>query len=181
MEMACLDLINSEFRDFRGRWVRDDLQQTGWLEQYLARWSLQLETLPDSDTLAAFVELRILLRRMVEKLAKGHLSASDLDALNAYLLKSPSSCRLMRNGEEYRLELVSMTKDWNWVLAEIIASFAELLVNYEAFRIKICENPNCRWIFYDESRSHTRRFCTSNKCANLLKMRRFRARHRENA
>ena len=61
MEMACLDLINSEFRDFRGRWLRDDLLQAGWLEQFLDRWSLQIAMLPDSDILAVFVELRVLL------------------------------------------------------------------------------------------------------------------------
>ena len=178
METASLDLINSDFHDFRGRWARDDLHQPEWLEKFLARWSLQVPTPPDSSILAALVGLRALLRRIVEALASGQPSDNDLASLNSIMLKAPVGRRLTRDGKEFLLELVPLTKDWNWVLAEIAVSFAELLVDYEPFRLKVCENPTCRWIFYDESRSHTRRFCASNKCANLLKMRRFRARHR---
>jgi predicted RNA-binding Zn ribbon-like protein len=78
------------------------------------------------------------------------------------------------------LEVVPLKKDWDWVQVEIAASFAHLLVDYDRKRLKICANPNCRWIFYDESKSRTRRYCTPDKCANLLKVRRFRARRKNN-
>ncbi|HTD18809.1 MAG TPA: hypothetical protein VK667_04690, partial [Ktedonobacteraceae bacterium] len=38
MDALCLDFLNSEFRDFRGRWVKDQLLEAGWLEQFLIRW-----------------------------------------------------------------------------------------------------------------------------------------------
>src|SRR5207244_1417681 len=79
-------------------------------------------------------------------------------------------------GEKFELEMVPLARDWRWVMAEIAASFADLLAKHDSKRLKICENPNCRWIFYDESKSRTRRWCTNNKCANLWKVRRFRAR-----
>src|SRR5579859_189040 len=180
MNAACLDFLNSEFRDFRGRWVRDELQQPQWLEQFLARWDLSLATPPNPVALAAFMALRALLRRMVETLARGQFSANDLAELNAIFLKSPASRCLVWNGQEYCLELVPLKKDWNWVQAEIAASFADLAVNHDLRRLKICANANCRGVFYDESKSRTRRYCTTDKCANLLKVRRFRARHRNN-
>jgi predicted RNA-binding Zn ribbon-like protein len=180
MNAACLDLLNSEFRDFRGRWVRDELQQPQWLEQFLARWGLSVATPSNLTVLAALMALRAQLRRMVEALAHGQFSANDLAALNAILLKSPASRCVVWNGQEYCLELVPLKKDWDWIQAEIAASFADLVINHDLQRLKICANANCRWIFYDESKSRTRRYCSTDKCANLLKVRRFRARHRDN-
>ncbi len=181
MDAACLDFINSDFRDFRGRWIRDDLQRPEWLEQFLARWGLQVASPPDSTTLPALMGLRSLLRHMVETLANGQLSDKDLAALNTVLLKAPSNRQLVRDGKGYQLELVPLKRDWDWVQAEIVASFAELLVDHGPQRLKVCQNTTCRWIFYDESKSRTRRYCATDKCANLLKVRRFRARHKDEA
>ncbi len=178
MNTAFLDFVNSEFRDFRGRWVRDDLQQPGWLEQFLVRWNLQVSSPPDPVTMRSLVALRSLLWHIIETLANGRLSDNDQAELNVILLGSASVRRLVRDEKGYRLELVPLKKDWTWVQTEIVASFADLLIHHDPRRLKICQNTNCRWIFYDESKSRTRRYCTTNKCANLLKVRRYRARHK---
>ncbi len=179
MDVLCLDFLNSEFRDFRGRWVKDQLLEAEWLENFLIRWNLQPQSPSEPPPQADLLKLRSLLRRMAEALASSHPSESELSELNMFLLAAPVSLQLVRQGEQYQLEQVPQRKDWNWVLVKIAASFAELLVEHDPHRLKVCENTHCRGIFYDESKSHTRRFCTSNKCANLVKMRRFRSRHRE--
>lgn len=182
MNAASLDFINSEFRDFRGRWARDDLQRPEWLEQFLIRWGLLIGDLPDLTTMDELIVLRSLLRHMVEALSRGQISDDDLAALNTILRAAPSIRHLSRNNEiegyKYQLDLVPLKKDWSWVQAEIVASFADLLIHHDSQRLKICQNANCRWIFYDESKSRTRRYCSVDKCANLMKVRRFRARRR---
>jgi len=180
MDAICLDFINSEFRDFRGRWVRDDLQQPGWLEQFLVKWGLRVDQPPDAETLTTLIALRTLLNSMIEALVEGQIADHDQAALNAVLLKMPLSRCLMKDGEGYKLEMVPLKKDWDWVQAEIAASFAHLLAYHDPRRLKVCANSNCRWVFYDESKSRTRLYCTPDKCANLLKARRFRARHKNN-
>ncbi len=180
MDTLCIDFINSEFRDFRGRWVRDDLQQPGWLEQFLVKWGLQVDRPPDGATLTTLVTLRALLRSMIEALAEGQITDHDQAALNAVLLKMPLSRYLIKDTEGYRLEMVPLKKDWDWVQAEIAASFAHLLAYHDPRRLKICANTNCLGVFYDESKSRTKLYCTADKCANLLKARRFRARHKNN-
>ena len=180
MDAICLDFINSEFRDFRGRWVRDDLQQPGWLEQFLVKWGLRVDQPPDAETLTTLIALRTLLNSMIEALVEGQIADHDQAALNAVLLKMPLSRRLMKDREGYKLEMVPLKKDWDWVQAEIAASFAHLLAYHDPRRLKVCANSNCRWVFYDESKSRTRLYCTPDKCANLLKARRFRARHKNN-
>lgn len=179
MESMCIDFINSEFRDFRGRWVRDDLFQPGWLDQFLSRWGLQVEDPLEATTQTALLVLRTLLRHMIETLANSHISAEDLAAFNAILSRPSLKRSLAITQAGYAMEIVPEKKDWDWVQAEIAASFAHLLTDHEPERIKICANPNCLGIFYDESKSRTRRYCTPEKCGNLLKIRRFRARQRE--
>ncbi len=178
MDSICLDFINSEFHDFRGRWVRDDLQQPGWLEHFLVKWGLQVDRSPNAATITTLVALRTLLRTMIEALVEGQIADHDQAALNVVLLKMPLNRRLIKDTEGYRLEMVPLKRDWDWVQAEVAASFAHLLANQDPRRLKICANTNCRGVFYDESKSRTKLYCTSDKCANLLKARRFRARHK---
>jgi predicted RNA-binding Zn ribbon-like protein len=178
MDSICLDFINSEFRDFRGRWVRDDLQQPGWLEHFLVKWGLQVDRSPNAAIITTLIALRTLLRSMIEALVEGQIADHDQAALNVVLLKMPLNRRLMKDTEGYRLEMVPLKRDWDWVQAEVAASFAHLLANQDPRRLKICANTNCRGVFYDESKSRTKLYCTSDKCANLLKARRYRARHK---
>ena len=177
MEVLCVDFINSEFRDFRGRWVRDDLQQPGWMEQFLTKWGLHVEQSPDAAILATLIALRTLLRSIIETLGEGTITEQDQAALNAILLKMPLCRHLKKDAHGYQLEMVPLKKDWDWVQAEIAASFAHVLAYHDPKRLKICANTYCRGIFYDESKSRTKLYCTPEKCANLWKARRYRARH----
>ncbi|MDU5948649.1 MAG: CGNR zinc finger domain-containing protein [Paenibacillus macerans] len=66
--------------------------------------------------------------------------------------------------------------EWRQVLAEVAASFGQTVSQGEAGRIRVCDNPDCRWIFYDETRNRTKKYCDDKMCGNLMKVRRFRAR-----
>ncbi|HXZ06086.1 MAG TPA: CGNR zinc finger domain-containing protein [Ktedonobacteraceae bacterium] len=180
MEAICVDFINSEFRDFRGRWVRDDLQQSGWIEQFLTKWGLQVDYLPDAAMLTKMVSLRTLLRSMIETLGEGTITELDQAALNAIMLKMPLCRHLEKDANGYQLEMMPFKKDWDWIQAEIAASFAHILAYHDPRRLKICANAYCRGIFYDESKSRSKLYCTPEKCANLWKARRYRARHKNN-
>ena len=89
MEALCVDFINSEFRDFRGRWMRDDLQQPGWMDQFLTKWGLLVEQPPDTDVLSTLVSLRTFLRSMIETLVDGKITEQDQATLNSIMLKMP--------------------------------------------------------------------------------------------
>ena len=178
MDAIYIDFMNSEFRDFRGRWVRDDLQQPGWLEHFLIKWRLQVENSPDTAILTTLVALRTLLRSILEASVEGRITDHDQTTLNDVLLKMPLNRCLLKDPEGYQLEMVPLKRDWDWVQAEIAASFAHLLAYHDPRRLKICANTNCRWVFYDESKSRTKLYCTPEKCANLMKARRYRAHHK---
>jgi predicted RNA-binding Zn ribbon-like protein len=63
-------------------------------------------------------------------------------------------------------------------MAEIAASFAHTLAEGDTKRIRICENRDCRWVFYDTTRNYSKRYCDEKACGNLMKVRKFRERQR---
>jgi predicted RNA-binding Zn ribbon-like protein len=42
--------------------------------------------------------------------------------------------------------------------------------------MRVCANPDCRWVFYDRSRNQQGHWCDMAVCGNRLKNRRLRAR-----
>ena len=46
-------------------------------------------------------------------------------------------------------------------------------------RLKLCENPDCLWAFYDNSRNRSGSWCRMGLCGNRIKNRAYRERRRE--
>ena len=63
---------------------------------------------------------------------------------------------------------------WDAWASEVGVGLIEL-VRYGS-RLKRCENPECRWIYVDRSRSQSRRWCEMGSCGNRNKVRLFRRR-----
>jgi predicted RNA-binding Zn ribbon-like protein len=62
-----------------------------------------------------------------------------------------------------------------WQLSLIAA---DLMTSDEFHKVRGCGNPECRWLFLDTSKNHTRRWCDMKICGNRMKARRFKAQHR---
>lgn len=63
-----------------------------------------------------------------------------------------------------------------WLLA---LSTAEFMTSDQMQFLRECGNPECRWLFVDTSKNHTRRWCDMKICGNRMKARRFKAQHRD--
>ncbi len=181
MDMLCLDVLNSDWHDYRGTGEDEDrLLSAEWWKQLIARWNFFVEGVPEASTIAAFHELRGLMQRVVQTLLQHQVpSEQDIVLLNSYLDNAPAKLKLKNIGEEFQLQQVSLVTGWESVLGGVAISFATLLSNYDLLRIKQCENPDCRWVYYDESANQSRRWCEDG-CANLMRVRRFRAKHEGN-
>jgi predicted RNA-binding Zn ribbon-like protein len=134
------------------------------------------------------VELRALLRRLAAKIEQEHpLDGRDLAALNAHL-NVPVRVKLIQrqNGTRegsggrarsaVRAELVPLRSGWPWLLSRIAASFAEMLALDRPDRLKFCLNKGCNWIFYDQTKANTRRWCNDRTCGNRARVQRSRRR-----
>ena len=61
-----------------------------------------------------------------------------------------------------------------WVLS---LSTAEFMMSEQMRFLRECGNAECRWLFVDTSKNHTRRWCDMKICGNRMKARRFKAQH----
>ncbi len=61
-----------------------------------------------------------------------------------------------------------------WLLS---LATAEFVTSDEMSLLRECGNPECRWLFVDTSKNHTRRWCDMKICGNRMKARRFKAQH----
>lgn len=76
---------------------------------------------------------------------------------------------------------------WRWkndlnlsrILWPIAESAAELLTSPDLMQVRECEASDCYWLFLDNSRNRSRRWCTMNTCGNREKAKRHYRRQRE--
>lgn len=182
MDSPWLELLNSDCSDYRGSGRREDrLDDDKWLSSFLKPWGYSSRSLPGRREREKLRDLRKLLARMVTACVRGRaVTPRDLGTLNGHLAGQTGSRRIERRADGYALPFVSNASGIADVLADIAASFAAVLVEGDATRIKLCENPDCRWVFYDKSKNRSRRWCDdSSACGSLLRVRRFRERQQQ--
>ena len=168
---AALELVNSEWWRGRPGGLVDKLDDEHWLRAYALDAGLGDLGDPSTRDRRRLRELRSALRALVQE---PPATTDGLDALDAYVRTAPVRRRVA--GGTIALEPV--TRDWSWALAEIAASFVELLSHGEPDRVKVCANHECQWSFYDESKNRSRRWCGAASCGTADKVRRFRERQR---
>jgi predicted RNA-binding Zn ribbon-like protein len=170
-----LGLLNSDWHDYRGSGRREDrLDNPDWLADYLRPWADDLAGVPEAETRDALRRLRGILRRIVDSFTAGEGAAdADWQALNRYFEESPLVRRLSVSPDCLRLAVIPVRPGLPALLAEIAAAFAAAVSRGDPQRIKVCENRDCNWVFYDHSKNRSRKWCEST-CGNLLKVRRFR-------
>ena len=171
-------LINSDWHDHLGTGRRlDRIDDDRWLEGFLHRAGWRRRRLPGAEARERLRALRDLLRRGVEALLAGAEPGDlDLAALNRNLGACPA-VRHLEPQADARLALVlaPVGTGIERVLGTVAASFADLLANGDPTRIKVCANPDCRWVILDESRNRSRRWCEEAVCGSLVKVRKHRS------
>jgi predicted RNA-binding Zn ribbon-like protein len=92
-------------------------------------------------------------------------SVEDVAALNAALAVAPPRRRLRLGGWEIGTPEPSASV----LLAPTLWSAADLLVGSQLQLVRRCANPECGWLFLDNSKSGNRRWCSMNACGNRAK------------
>jgi predicted RNA-binding Zn ribbon-like protein len=169
-----VDFANSAQYDGRGN-LLDRLDDPGWRRGFAEDWDLPDGELDDRGLrdLAAF---RDVVRSVVDRTRAGRPPAPrDLAALDAALAACPVRHRLSGGGARPRLEVETLAGTPAAAIAgEVALSLARYLSEDDLGRLKMCDNAGCRWVFHDETRNRSRRWCRT--CGNVDKVRRFRAR-----
>jgi predicted RNA-binding Zn ribbon-like protein len=99
--------------------------------------------------------------------------AESFEALRRFECEAVSRARLVPSGEGYVWEW-TLGDDLGGVLWPVAHSATELLVYGPLRRVKGC--AGCNWLFVDESKNRSRRWCAMEECGTHAKMRRYVAR-----
>jgi predicted RNA-binding Zn ribbon-like protein len=182
----CLDFANTV--DSRPTERRRDLIP-GYGD--LVRWGLQasvltasqaeaLEAVATSDArLAETVMTRArTLREAIFEIFSATAAAApppgtSLEVLNEFVPATFARLRLQPDGSAYRLGWEE-SETLERALWPVVRSAVDLLVSDLLGRVRICAADSCSWLFLDESRNRSRRWCDMTVCGNRDKARRFR-------
>jgi predicted RNA-binding Zn ribbon-like protein len=121
-------------------------------------------------------------RELWDASAEGRPAAESAVAEVNRVLRHRSVLQLESNQDVvgHRLRLASrFTGDEvDCALAELAEPLVRAVGSADAERARICADDGCRWVFYDSSRTHQRRWCDMASCGNRAKAARHRARVR---
>lgn len=105
------------------------------------------------------------------------VDASDRAVLDRELAEAWSRRRLVPAGGVFEWRFAA-DGALDLPLWRIVEDAAELLTSARILtRVKECGGPDCTWLFLDESRNRSRRWCEMGECGNRAKARRYRERH----
>jgi predicted RNA-binding Zn ribbon-like protein len=162
--------------------------RAGWLD----RFGPDLETTAVQHPRraeAAFrraVELREALFRLFSAVAAGgEPAAADLAALNGPLAAGLGRLAILPHalpGNRYAASWPGGGAELDLPAWQVAVSAGDLLTGTELDRVKQCPGDRCGWLFYDESRNRSRRWCDSRECGNRERVRaHYHRRHPANA
>lgn len=113
--------------------------------------------------------------------AEGRTPATaDLDALNRALQAGPDRIGVARSGSGFAWRVTPIEAPTvPALLAPVAWSAAALLTGPRLARVRHCANEHCLWLFLDDSKSGTRRWCSMSACGNRAKAHRHYVRHKD--
>ena len=188
---AALDFVNT----VTGR----DQSPRDWLDSYprLLEWAAFVHLLPkrvlralakkaQKEPAAAAIALARAkkLRETLFALVTGIVSGSAPPKNTLALLRQHWIAGI--NAHELRLddgrvvaELRNDAADFDLIASMIAYRMVEHVLPLPKDRLRICQGPNCSWLFIDSSKAGRRRWCDMAVCGNAAKSRRFYARSRQ--
>ena len=195
--VPCLDFVNT----LAWRLTDRPMEYLGSYEDLLA-WGRQAGLLApdetealsggaatDSEEARATLSRAVALREAVHRVFFAAIAGeprdeSALSTLNRELSEALSRLRVApAAGDAYVWAWARSGEDGGGPPLErplwpVARSAAELLTSLKLSRVKVCGGEGCGWMFLDESRNASRRWCDSRDCGNRERVRKYLARKR---
>lgn len=173
----CLDFANSRY--WRGTDQPTETLETfndvfTWLAAANALDSRTVEALkqnwqPTDADHTETIQLREALYRIFTAVAAyAEPASADIEIFNRKLTAAPARTQLVKQEGAYlwRANLKPQLPD---LLAPILWTAGDMLAEPRRDRVRLCANEKCVWLFLDDSKSGTRRWCDMKACGNRAK------------
>jgi predicted RNA-binding Zn ribbon-like protein len=145
---------------------------------------LSLLALPRSDPHAAELvlsranRLKSSLRSAFRALLhKERVLKEWIEPINEVLRITEGHDELVADAGNWKLEFIAREGGLDWLLAAVGRSAAEIIAEGSPAHLRLCANPACGLFFWDDSRTHRRRWCSMAVCGNRHKVASFVRRH----
>ena len=163
----CLDFANTRY--WRGQTTPTETLNR---PEDLAGWAKSARA-PAARDFEQALALRETIYRLFDAQAQGRAAPPrDLDTLNQALSRAPARTTLKRGKDGYAWEVDARSGTALALLAPVLWSAGDLLAGPRLDRVRRCANPECGWLFLDDSRAGKRRWCSMSACGNRAKARR---------
>ena len=106
---------------------------------------------------------------------------ADLATIHAEHARTASHARLAPTADGFAWGVDTKSAALDAALRPLSSSAVELLTSSRLARLRRCGNETCYWLFLDETRNRSRRWCEMASCGNLMKVRRHRAKQHRSA
>lgn len=187
---AAVDFVNT----VTGR----DEQPRDWLDSYdrLIEWAGVTQLLPKktlralekeaastprvaATALSRAKELREAMFSILSAIATGSACETGaLTLLRKHWLAGTEAHELLINDGRLIAELRQDAINLDLIASTVAYRIMQRISDVPAERLRICQGPNCAWLFIDSSKAGRRRWCDMSVCGNAAKSRRFYARSR---
>ncbi len=173
----CLDFLNTEMfegdqriellEDFTD--LVDWLKVSGLVDSGTGKELLNDKKINKEKILKHVKSFRSKLKKMVKELSLGKLPGEPgIKAINQILKSNKAYPQVHMHNGKVELMAIPITQ-YNDPLRLIAESAVELLTQKDLALVKKCNDPVCTLFFYDESKNHTRRWCSMDRCGNRAK------------
>ena len=154
------------------KWIADNLGYPADALQGIGLWAEQ-QPAQAAGLFDAALTLREALFRAFSAQAAGQpVADADLALLNRFLATAPPRNVLVATGSGYAWRGGALVPAVPDLLAPVLWSAADLIARGAQRRVRQCANPKCLWLFIDQSKSGTRRWCDMGACGNRAKAQR---------
>ena len=185
----CLGYVNT--LSWRGRRVPAETLQTisdvlGWIERaavfspgsvdHAAAWAQDNEA-QAARTFAEAIELREALFGIFSAIGAAEAcDRRDFLISSAALARAPQRCHRVPMQRRFAWSIARTRNPVRDAMTPVLWSAADLILRAASHRIRRCANEECLWLFLDQSKTNTRRWCDMGSCGNRAKSRRHYAR-----
>jgi predicted RNA-binding Zn ribbon-like protein len=187
----CLDFCNSGLggQPRRQEWIDGFAELIDWLETATAlseKHAARLRAAAARSPQAAHalwvrsIGWRDALSRVLLARTQGRPAArEDLRVIDTEYARTAPFARLAASDGGFEWTLDETAGALDAALRPLVESAVSLLTSPKLARLGRCGNSTCYWLFLDETKNRSRRWCEMASCGNLMKVRRHRAkRHR---
>jgi predicted RNA-binding Zn ribbon-like protein len=118
--------------------------------------------------------LRSALRILLAANTEGRVDQHAIELLAAH--RSWREIKLQMDGKGGIALDLSPAASMRDMPSQLLGIAFQAQVTGEWERLKLCQNPDCQWAFYDSSRNRSGSWCRMGQCGNRLKNRAYRRR-----